>query len=96
MLAHGQIEGYTEKYGMEYQRAYYNENPKDWLVERHAKEIFPVLGKRYLFAEDNFWFYDFLDHRKVNENVYAFSNSFQNEKALVIYNNKFESTSGIY
>ena len=95
MLAHGQIEGYTEKYGMEYQRAYYNENPKDWLVERHAKEIFPVLGKRYLFAEvDNFWFYDFLDHRKVNENVYAFSNSFQNEKALVIYNNKFESTSG--
>ncbi|MBK8945886.1 MAG: alpha-amylase [Ignavibacteriae bacterium] len=95
MLAHGQIEGYTEKYGMEYQRAYYNENPKDWLVERHAKEIFPVLGKRYLFAEiDNFWFYDFLDQKKVNENVFAFSNSHKNEKALVIYNNKFELTSG--
>ncbi len=96
MLAHGQIEGYTEKYGMEYKRAYYNEEPKPWLVERHEREIFPIVGKRYLFAEvENFWLYDFIDqNNKVNENVFAFSNAFYGENALVIYNNKFDSTSG--
>ncbi|MBK7106164.1 MAG: alpha-amylase [Ignavibacteriae bacterium] len=96
MLAHGQIEGYTEKYGMEYQRAYYNETPQHWLVERHEREVFPILGKRYLFAEvDNFWFFDFIDNNNnLNENVFAYSNSHNNEKALVIYNNKFHPTSG--
>ncbi|MFZ1290754.1 MAG: alpha-amylase family glycosyl hydrolase [Melioribacteraceae bacterium] len=96
MLAHGQIEGYTEKYGMEYQRAYYDETPQHWLVERHEKEVFPILGKRYLFAEvDNFWLYDFIDmHNNLNENVFAFSNAHNNEKALVIYNNNFQPTSG--
>lgn len=96
MLAHGQIEGYAEKYGMEYKRAYYNEEPKQWFVERHEREIFPIVGKRYLFAEvENFWLYDFIDrNNKGNENVFAFSNAFYGENALVIYNNKFESTSG--
>lgn len=28
MFAHGQIEGFSERYGMEYQRAYYNENAR--------------------------------------------------------------------
>ena len=31
MLGHGQIEGFSEKYGMEYQRAYYNEEPNQEL-----------------------------------------------------------------
>ncbi|MFC2134788.1 alpha-amylase family glycosyl hydrolase [Bacteroidota bacterium] len=57
MFAHGQIEGYTEKYGMEYKRAYYNESPNQWLVERHECEIFPLVQKRYLFSQvQNFWF----------------------------------------
>ncbi len=96
MFAHGQIEGYTEKYGMEYKRAYYNEDPKQWLVERHEREIFPVLRKRYLFAEvNNFWFYDCLNgYGDINENVFAFTNSYGNEKALVVYNNKYDSAEG--
>ncbi len=96
MLAHGQIEGFTEKYGMEYQRAYYNEEPKQWLLERHEREVFPLLGKRYLFAEvDNFWFYDFIGKsKKVNENVFAYTNSMGHETALVIYNNKYEKVKG--
>ena len=96
MFAHGQIEGYTEKYGMEYKRAYYNEEPKQWLVERHEREIFPVLRKRYLFAEiNNFWFYDCLNgYGDINENVFAFTNSYGNEKALVIYNNKYDRAEG--
>jgi glycosidase len=96
MFAHGQVEGYTEKYGMEYQRAYYNEAPKEWLVERHARQIFPIMKKRYLFAEvDNFWIYDCIDNSgNVNENVFAFTNSYSNEKAIVLYNNTYERAEG--
>src|ERR1044071_1392426 len=31
MFGHGQIEGYTEKYGMEFRRAYAQEAPDRWL-----------------------------------------------------------------
>jgi len=42
MIAHGQIEGFTEKYGMEFKRAYRDEVP-DWdFVARHEREIFPL------------------------------------------------------
>ncbi|PKL82943.1 MAG: hypothetical protein CVV24_07585 [Ignavibacteriae bacterium HGW-Ignavibacteriae-3] len=97
MFSHGQVEGYTEKYGMEYQRAYYNETPNQWLVERHQKEIFPLMNKRYLFSQvANFWLFDFVDeYGSVNENVFAYTNSELSERALVLYNNKYEDTSGI-
>ena len=59
MIGHGQIEGYREKYGMEYQRAYYDEKPNQWLIDQHERRIFPLLRKRYLFANvDNFNIYD--------------------------------------
>ncbi|ACF14163.1 alpha amylase catalytic region [Chloroherpeton thalassium ATCC 35110] len=96
MFGHGQIEGFTEKYGMEYKRAYYNEEPDHYLVSRHEREIFPVLKKRFLFAEvENFFLYDFyVESGAVDENVFAFSNCYGNEKALVIYHNKYGQTSG--
>jgi glycosidase len=37
MFGHGQIEGFAEKYGMEFRRAYWEENPDTYLVERHKK-----------------------------------------------------------
>ncbi|WP_306700407.1 alpha-amylase family protein, partial [Treponema endosymbiont of Eucomonympha sp.] len=40
MVGHGQIEGFTEKYGMEYVRDYQNETPDRQLLERHEREIF--------------------------------------------------------
>ena len=36
---------------MEYRRAYRDEQPDGWLVERHEREIFPLFHRRYLFAE---------------------------------------------
>ena len=51
MFGHGQVEGFTEKYGMEYQRPRYDETPDPWLVERHDREIAPLLKRRWLFAE---------------------------------------------
>jgi len=39
MIAHGQIEGFTEKYGMEYKRSYWDETPDRDLIARHEREI---------------------------------------------------------
>ena len=82
MFGHGQIEGFAEKYGMEYRRAYCDETPDQWLVERHEREIFPLLHKRYLFAGvDNFLLYDvFTPEGHVDENVFAYSNSYGDER----------------
>src|SRR3712207_7938452 len=38
MFGHGQVEGFTEKYGMEYQRAYWDESPDPYLVQRHERD----------------------------------------------------------
>jgi len=96
MFGHGQVEGLTEKYGMEYRCAYWDETEDQHLVERHEREIFPLLKKRYLFSEvQNFVLYDVLDHHnQVNENVFAYSNCREDERALVAYNNKYDRMSG--
>ena len=96
MFGHGQVEGFAEKYGMEYRRAYWDEHPDEGLIRRHEREIFPLMRKRYLFAEvQNFLLYDFFTaDGAVNENVFAYSNRFGEERALVVYNNKFENTAG--
>ncbi|HYQ87467.1 MAG TPA: alpha-amylase family glycosyl hydrolase [Bacteroidota bacterium] len=96
MFAHGQVEGFTEKYGMEYKRAYYDENPDEELIRRHEREIFPLVQKRYLFSGvENFELYELRDHRGVlNENVFAYSNMARGERALICYHNKYEECAG--
>jgi hypothetical protein len=96
MFGHGQIEGFTEKYGMEYKKAYWNEEV-DWsLVQRHESEIFSLMKKRHLFSGvENFILYDFQEEGgAVNENVFVYSNRSGNERALIIYNNKYETIRG--
>jgi glycosidase len=96
MFGHGQIEGYQEKYGMEYRRAYVSELPDPQLIERHEQQIFPLLKKRYLFSDvKHFYLYDFYNAiGKVNENVFVYSNMANSERALIVYNNCFASTTG--
>jgi len=96
MFGHGQIEGFTEKYGMEYQRPRYDETPDRWLIERHDQEIAPLLERRWLFAESsNFLLYDFYQNSgTVDENIFAYSNRNGGERALVVYNNRYGSTRG--
>ena len=96
MFGHGQIEGYTEKYGMEYRRAYWDEKPDNFLIDRHEREIFPLLKRRYIFAgSKNYRLYDFFTPEgTVNEDVYAYSNRAGNQKSLVIYHNKYADTHG--
>jgi glycosidase len=96
MFGHGQVEGFTEKYGMEYRRPRYDETPNHWLVERHEREIAPLLHQRALFAESsNFLLYDFYaDNGNVDENVFAYTNRQGDQRALVIYNNRYSTTRG--
>ncbi|MBD3255248.1 MAG: alpha-amylase [Candidatus Lokiarchaeota archaeon] len=95
MFGHGQIKGFHEKYGMEYRKAYWDENVNEGLLKHHEHTIFPIMKKRYLFAEvKNFLLYDFWTGNYVNEDVFAYSNRIGEERALVIYHNKYAETSG--
>ncbi|MDR0495476.1 MAG: alpha-amylase [Treponema sp.] len=100
MFGHGQIEGFEEKYGMEYRRSYRDEKPDGHLVDRHEREIFPLMKRRALFSGSNeFRLYDvFTEGGSVNENVFAYSNrawlNGQEERALIFYNNSYYETAG--
>ncbi len=96
MFAHGQLEGFKEKYGMEFRCAYWNESANGWLMDRHEREIFPLLKKRYLFCGvENFLLYDFYDPAGwVNEDVFAYSNRCGAERALVLFNNRYREARG--
>lgn len=95
MIGHGQIEGFHEKYGMEYKRAYWDEQVDEGLVRGHEMWIFPLLRRRWLFSgSENFALYDFYAGSHVDENVFAYSNRSGDQFALVLYNNSYTTTSG--
>ncbi|MDP9051648.1 MAG: alpha-amylase family glycosyl hydrolase [Acidobacteriota bacterium] len=96
MFGHGQIDGFGERYGMEFKTAKMDERPNEDLVARHQREIAPLLKKRYIFAgSSNFTLYDFWNgYGHVDENVFAYSNRCDGERSLVLYNNKYDATSG--
>jgi glycosidase len=95
MFGHGQIEGYREKYGMEYRRAYWEEKPDIGFIKHHEQQIFPLLRTRHLFADvEHFSLYDFMTDQGVDENVFAYSNGSIGQKQLVVYNNSTQATRG--
>ena len=96
MFGHGQIEGYTERYGMDFKQARLQESPNEGLIARHQEIIAPLLKNRQLFAEStNFVLYDFwMGNSTVNENVFAYSNTRGDQRAIILYNNSYGSTHG--
>ncbi len=96
MFGHGQIEGFHEKYGMEFRRAKWEETADEGLIRGHEWKIFPLLHRRYLFADvEQFLLYDFFKaNGSVDENVFAYSNCRSGERGLIIYHNKFKDTRG--
>jgi hypothetical protein len=96
MFGHGQIEGFAEKYGMEFRKPQREESPNSGLIARHEREIFPLMHRRSLFAGvENFLLYDFFTPEgHVNEDVYAYSNQLGDQRALIIYHNKYAQTAG--
>ena len=96
MFGHGQVEGFHEKYGMEYRRAKWEEGENEGLVRGHEWRIFPLLHRRYVFADvDNFLFFDFCTAGgKVNEDVFAYSNRHGNERGVILYHNRYAEARG--
>jgi glycosidase len=96
MIGHGQIEGYGEKYGMEFRRARLDERPNEGLVARFEAEIVPLLHERWRYAgAADFRLYDVItDGGGVAEDVYAYSNGRGPDRSLVVYHNKFGSAAG--
>jgi hypothetical protein len=70
------------------------------MVDRHEREIFPLMKRRALFSGSNeFRLYDlYTEGGSVNENVFAYSNRVwahgKRERALIFYNNSYYETSG--
>jgi hypothetical protein len=96
MFGHGQVEGFREKYGMEFRRPKWEEWPNEGLIGGHDWRIFPLLHKRHIFADvESFLLYDFYNvDGFVNEDVFVFSNRSGDERGLVVYHNKFAETTG--
>ncbi len=96
MFGHGQVEGFTEKYGMEYKRPRLDEEPKGWLVDRHARDIFPLLRQRHRFSSvDAFYLYDCVTPAgHVHEDVIAYSNGVGGRASLVLFNNRYAEAHG--
>ena len=96
MFGHGQVEGLAEKYGMEFYRARWTEDPDVALVRRHERQLFPLLRRRRAFAEvEPFQLYDLVrQDGTVDENVFAYSNGTGSERSLVLFHNRYAETSG--
>jgi glycosidase len=96
MIGHGQIEGFGEKYGMEFRTARLDERPNEGLIARFEREIVPLLHQRRRYAEAaDFRLYDVTaDGGGVLEDVYAYSNGRGPERSLVVYHNRFGSVAG--
>jgi glycosidase len=96
MIGHGQIEGYAEKYGMEFRRARLDEKPNEGLIARFDHEIVPLLHERGRYAgAADFLFYDVrADGKPVLDDVYAYSNGRGPDRSLVVYHNRFGSAAG--
>ncbi len=96
MFGHGQIDGFEEKYGMEYRRARHQEIPDAGFISYHERTIFPLLRRRPLFSgADAFYLYDFLCHGAVNDNVFVYSNRKGGERALVVVHNAHGEVAGV-
>ncbi len=97
MFGHGQFEGFTEKYGMEYRRPKLDEAVDEGLLAHHERTIFPLLHRRAIFAgADGFRLFDVLaDDGSVNEDVFAYANVGPGgERSLVLYHNRYGEAHG--
>ncbi len=91
MFGHGQVEGFREKYGMEYRAPTFEEEPDARMVARHRREIAPLLHRRAQFAPaETFRLFDaYGDDGTVREDVYAYSNRADGGASLVLFNNRY-------
>ena len=98
MIGHGQMEGYAERYGMEFRHPRNDESPDEGLLDRHRREIFPLLRQRWRFADaTHFRQLHALDGGTTVDDVFAYSNladggrdSAGERRSLVVYLNRYD------
>ena len=97
MFGHGQVEGFSEQYGMEFRRPQRDESPDEGLVERHRREIFPLLRQRWRFAgASGFRQLAAFDGGAEVPDVFAYANRAEHgpadaveRRSLVVYLNRY-------
>jgi hypothetical protein len=94
MLGHGQVEGFRERYGMEFRRARWDEPVDQPHADHFAWAIVPLLRRRSAFSgTDRFRLYDALDDDgRVVEDVYAYSNGSGPDRSLVLIHHRHAET----
>jgi RimJ/RimL family protein N-acetyltransferase/glycosidase len=90
MIGHGQVEGYRERYGMEFRRARWDEPIDEPHMAHFERTIVPLLKRRASFARtDRFRLYDAIGQDgSIIEDVLAFSNGSAAERSLVLVHNR--------
>lgn len=89
MLNHGQIEGFAERFGMDFLAPRMEEKEDDELIRQHEKWIFPLLRMRSCFSDTRtFRLFEVLDKKEHSlPQVYAYLNQYQDHRFLVLVNN---------
>ncbi len=92
MFGHGQVEGFGEKYGMEFRRAMLDERPDQDLVARHEREAVPVAAATMAIrGRGRLPDAGCSETRTaiVDEDVFAYANEVRGSRSLVVYRNQY-------
>ena len=89
LFSHGQVEAYSEKYGMEFHAPRWDEAVDQGAYDRHMREIAPLLRERRLFAGvENFELFVVEDgHGHVRHDVFAYANAKNGRTSLFVFHN---------
>ena len=96
LIGHGQFEGYSEQYGMDFARPLQDEKPDAQFLIDHKRLITPLLDQRARFSDSkNLKMFDFVDaSSKLDENVFIFFNKISSHRSLIVFNNQDKEVSG--
>ena len=96
LFGHGQIEGFTEKFGMDFGRPFLEESPDAQFISDHQRLIAPLLRQRSRFSSsENLKMYDFINETSIlDKNVYIFTNIINSLRTLIIFNNQDKEVIG--
>ncbi|MEZ0240629.1 MAG: alpha-amylase family glycosyl hydrolase [Chloroflexota bacterium] len=96
MLGHGQVEGFRERYGMEFRKARLHEPIDEGHATHFERQIVPLLRRRSAFSgTGHFRLYDAVaDDGRVVEDVFAYSNGSAgsaggDDRSLVLVHHRF-------
>jgi hypothetical protein len=95
MFGHGQIEGFSESYGMDFANPMLNESSDKRFLAKHQESLSPLLLQRKRFTStEAIAIFDLLIEDQTNEDVYIFSIISENKKSLIIFNNSNRQSVG--